>query len=94
MFNTPYRPQNAIIRYLYKLRGTVEIKHCPVYENLYKKKFVKEKRRLATAERQITQKEYHILTKQIEKIEVKLEEECKQIQEELLNKYENMFTEK
>ena len=52
-----------------------------------KKKESKKRSKIATAERRIEQKEYHILAKQIEKIEVKMEEECKQIQEEPLNKY-------
>ena len=59
-----------------------------------KKKESNKRRKLATTERWLAQKEYHILSKQIEKIEVKPEEECKEMQEELLNEYEDVFAEK
>ena len=42
----------------------------------------------------MAEKEYCFLAKKLEKIQLKIEEECKQIQEELLVEYKDVFAEK
>ena len=48
------------------------------------KMMAKTRRRIATVERRQAQKDFHYLSKQMEKINVKIEAECKAIQDELL----------
>ena len=54
----------------------------------------KERRRKAVAERRLSQKACKFLNKKIEKIQVAIEEECKEIQENLLKEYKDVFAEK
>ena len=58
------------------------------------KMLAKARRRIATIERRQAQKDFHYLSKQMEKINVKIEEECRSIQEELLTQYDDVFSAK
>ena len=58
------------------------------------KMMAKTRRQIATVERRQAQKDFHYLSKQMEKINIKIEVECKAIQDELLTQYEDMFSAK
>ena len=67
----------------------------PKYKQMSELKMLaKARRRVATVERRKAQKDYHFLAKQLEKVNTKIEEECKAIQEELLTEYEDVFSAK
>ena len=58
------------------------------------KMMAKAKRRIATVKRRQAQKDFHYLSKQMEKIKVKIEAECKAIQDKLLPQSKDVFSAK